>query len=432
MIRTVFLLVAAVTVAAPAFAASENLLDIYRQAQLEDRQLRAAAADLEAVREAIPQARAALLPQILFGADITENYRDPENFSSDDFTSNSLGLSLVQPVFDREAWLRQDQASNRVKQAEVSYTFDEQELILRTSQAYFTVLNALADLEAVLADKEAIGRQLEQTKQRFEVGLIAITDVHEAQARYDRVVSEEIIARNSVDSGRESLRVLTGKYHPEVAVLADETPLVAPEPANIDDWVASAENDNLTLLAARYGIDVVREEIEVQRAGHYPTVDLVAAYAESNTDSDFSGDLDAGSIGLELNVPIYTGGLISSQTREAASRLVQANEEFEQSRREVEQQTRDAYRNVIAAIAAVEALEQAVVSNQSALDATEAGFEVGTRTIVDVLDSQRDLFEAKRDFTVAKHAYVLSTLALKQAVGSLDVVDVEKANGLLK
>jgi outer membrane protein len=432
MIRTAIALVAAVVVTTPAHAATENLVDIYRQAQLEDRQLRAAAAELEAVREVIPQARASLLPQILFGADLTENYQDPEGRSSDDFSSNSIGLSLVQPVFDREAWLRQDQASSRVQQAEVGYTFDEQELIVRTSRTYFDVLNALADLEAVLADKEAIARQLEQTKQRFEVGLIAITDVHEAQARYDRVVSEEIIARNAVDNGRESLRVLTGKYHPELATLADEVPLVAPEPANIDDWVATAESDNLTLLAARFGIDVVRDEIEVQRAGHYPTVDLVAAYAESNTDSDFSGDLDAGSIGLELNVPIYTGGLISSRTREAESRLVQANEEFEQARREVEQQTRDAYRNVIAAIAAVDALEQAVVSNQSALDATEAGFEVGTRTIVDVLDAQRDLFEAQRDFSVARHAYILSTLALKQAVGSLDVADVEEANRLLK
>ena len=314
----------------------------------------------------------------------------------------------------------------------MTYAFDEQELILRTSRAYFEVLNRQADLEAVLADKEAIGRQLEQTKQRFEVGLIAITDVHEAQARYDRVVSDEIISRNNLDTAREALRVITGKAHQELSGLADDVPLTPPEPASIDDWVAGAEKDNLVLLAARYGLEVARQEIEVQRAAHYPTVDLVAAYAEQNTSSDTGRDLDAGSIGVELNIPLYTGGLITSRTRQATAQLVQASESLEQTRREVERQTRDAYRNVIAAIGAVEALRQTVVSNQSALDATQAGFEVGTRTIVDVLDSQRDLFRAQRDYVVARHAYVLATLGLRQAVGSLGLPDLQQANGLLR
>jgi outer membrane protein len=418
--------------AGPLQAAPEDLLDIYRQAQVEDRQLRAAAAELDAVREAIPQARAARLPQILLGGDITQNYQNRDGLGSDNFTSSRLGLSLAQSLFDRAAWLRQGQASKQVQQAEVSFTFEEQNLILRTAQTYFAVLNALADLDAVRADKEAIGRQLEQTKQRFEVGLIAITDVHEAQARYDRVLSDEILSRNAVDSARESLRVLTGNHHPELAGLADDVPLVEPQPARMEEWVVAAERDNLALLAARYGIDVAREEIEVRRAGHYPTVDLVAAYADSNTNSEFGSDLDAGSVGVELNLPLYTGGLVQSRTREAAARLVQASEQLEQTRRGVEQQTRDAYRSVIASIAVVEALQQAVVSTQSALDATEAGFEVGTRTVVDVLDAQRDLFQAQRDYSVARHAYIVSTLALKQAVGSLGVADLEQANRLLR
>jgi outer membrane protein len=425
-------LIVALAATTPVLAAPEKLLDVYREAQLEDRQLRASAAGLDAVREAIPQARAALLPQVLLGADLTENYQDPEGFDSDTFGSNGFGVSLQQALFDRAAWLQQDQASQRVKQAEMSYAFDEQNLILRTSRAYFEVLNREADLESVIADKEAIGRQLEQTKQRFEVGLIAITDVHEAQARYDRVVSDEIIARNNLDSAREALRVITGKDHPELAGLAEQVPLTPPEPANIHDWVAAAEKDNLVLLSSRYGLEVARQEIQVQRAAQYPTVDLVAAYAEQNTSSDTGRDLDSGSIGIELNVPLYTGGLIASRTRAAEAQLVQASESLEQVRREVEQQTRDAYRNVIAAIGAVESLRQAVVSNQSALDATQAGFEVGTRTIVDVLDAQRDLFRAQRDFVVARHAYVVSTLALKQAVGSLGLPDLQQANGLLR
>jgi len=415
-----------------ASATADNLLDIYRLAQIEDRQLRAAAASLEAVREVIPQARSEYLPSIVAGANVAQNYQKPEGFDSEDFNSNGLSLSLLQPVFDRAAWLRQGQASNFVKQAEVSFTFEEQGLIVRSSQLYFAVLNSLVDLKAVLADKEATARQLEQTKQRFEVGLIAITDVHEAQARYDRVVSEEIITRNQLDSARESLRVITGQYHDELAELADEVALTKPEPDVIEDWVAQATEGNLTLLAAQYNVDVAHDEIEIRRSDHYPTVDLFARYDDSNTSSAFARDLNSSRIGLELNLPIYTGGLVSSRTREAESRLVEANELYEQQRRFVEQQTRDAYRTVIASISAVSALRQTVVSNQSALDATQAGFDVGTRTVVDVLDAQRDLFQAERDYDVARHAYVLSSLSLKQAVGTLDLGDVEEANRLLK
>jgi outer membrane protein len=418
----------------PAHAATENLLDIYRLAQVEDRQLRAAAAQLEGVREAIPQARAAYLPSILAGANAYQNYLDQDGVPSDDYSSNDLTLSLQQAVFDRAAWLRQGQASRLVKQAEVSYTSAEQVLILRSANAYFTVLDESVSLRAVLADREATARQLDQTKQRFEVGLIAITDVHEAQARYDRVVSEEIVARNRLDSARELLRVITGQYHAELAELADQVVLAKPEPADIQDWVDQAASGNLTLLAAQYGVEVAREEIEVQRSGHYPTVDLFASYGASNVGGNPFGldDRDSGRVGLELNLPLYLGGQIQSLTREAEAGLLEASELYEQQTREVEQQTRDAYRTVLASIAAVEALKQTVVSTQSALDATQAGFEVGTRTIVDVLDAQRDLFLAERDYEIARHRYVLSTLSLKQAVGTLDLGDVEEATRLLQ
>ncbi len=413
-------------------AVAENLLDVYRLAQVEDRQLRAAAAELEAVREVIPQARSEYLPNIFLGADVARNYSNPENFPSDSFNGNSYSLSLLQPVFDRAAWLRQGQASNRAKQAEVSYTFEEQNLIVRASRLYFNVLNSVVDLQAVRADKEATARQLDQTKQRFEVGLIAITDVHEAQARFDRVVTEEIVTQNELDSARESLRVITGQSVGELAELDEEVPLVRPEPDDMERWVAQAYEGNLTLLAAQFGVNVASDEIEVRRSDHYPTVDLFARYGDNNTKSTFNSDLETGAIGLELNLPIYTGGLVSSRTREAESRLVEANELYEQQRRFVGQQTRDAFRTVIASISAVSALQQTVVSNQSALDATQAGFEVGTRTIVDVLDAQRDLFQAKRDYDVARHAYVLSNVSLKQAVGTLNLADVEKATQLLK
>jgi outer membrane protein len=420
--------------AGPAHAAEDNLLDIYRLAQVEDRQLRAAAAQLEAVREQIPLARAAYLPSLVVGANAYQNYQDPEGSPSDDYASNELNLSLQQAVFDRAAWLRQGQASNRVKQAEVSYTSAEQSLILRTADAYFAVLDGTVNLRAVLADKEAIARQLDQTKQRFEVGLIAITDVHEAQARFDRVVSEEIVARNQLDSAREALRVITGQYHGDVADLAVDVTLARPDPTDIQSWVDQAAAGNLTLLAAQYGVEVARNEIDIQRSGHYPTVDLFASYGDANVGSNNLGlnDRDSGRVGLELNLPLYLGGQVQSLTREAEAGLIQASELYEQQSREVERQTRDAYRSVLASIAAVEALKQTVVSTQSALDATQAGFEVGTRTIVDVLDAQRDLFLAERDYEIARHRYVLSTLSLKQAVGTLDLADVEAANRLLQ
>ncbi|HEY5719769.1 MAG TPA: TolC family outer membrane protein, partial [Gammaproteobacteria bacterium] len=269
---------------------------------------------------------------------------------------------------------------------------------------------------------------------RFEVGLIAITDVHEAQARYDNVLFEEIRAQNDVDNAREALRVITAAYHGELADLAAELPLKRPEPGNIDDWVAAAQRDNLSLVAARHGVEVAREEIGIQRAAQLPTVDAIAAYAHSDDNADRlgRGRLDSGRVGLELNLPLYTGGAIDSRARQAEARFLQASELLEQARRSVERQTRDAYRNVNAAISGVEALRQAVVSNQSALDATQAGFEVGTRTIVDVLDAQRDLFRAQRDYDLARYAYVLSTLTLQQAVGSLGGDDVEQVNRLLE
>ncbi len=420
--------------AGPAHAAEQNLLDIYRLAQVEDRQLRAAAARLQGVREQIPLARAAYLPSLVAGANAYRNYQDPEGAPSDDYNSNELNLSLQQAVFDRAAWLRQGQASNRVKQAEVGYTSAEQALILRSADAYFAVLDATVNLRAVLADKEATARQLDQTKQRFEVGLIAITDVHEAQARFDRVSSEEIVARNQLDSAREALRVITGQYHADVADLADQVVLVRPEPADIQSWVERAATGNLTLLAAQYGVEVARDEIQIQRSGHYPTVDLFASYGDSNVGGNSLGlgDRDSGRVGLELNLPLYLGGQVQSLTRQAEAGLIEASELYEQQSREIERQTRDAYRLVLASIAAVEALKQTVVSTQSALDATQAGFEVGTRTIVDVLDAQRDLFLAERDYEIARHRYVLSTLSLKQAVGTLDLGDVEAANHLLR
>ncbi|MDX1593968.1 MAG: TolC family outer membrane protein [Gammaproteobacteria bacterium] len=427
----------------PSLAATQDLLDVYRLAQVEDRVLRAAAAELEAAREAIPQARARYLPSVTAGLEGSRTRQDREGGNTETFNSRELSLRLEQPVFDRAAWLARGQADKRVQQAEVSYTAVEQELIVRTATAYFGVLDALADLRAVLADKEATARQLDQTQQRFEVGLIAITDVHEAQARYDRVLSEEILSRNRLDSARERLRVIIGRSQGDLADLAEEVALVEPEPADLEAWVDRAAGDNLALLAARYGLDVARDEIEVRRSGHYPTLDLVASYGDSETEGGaFSGGLtgvagrdvetESASIGLRLSVPIYLGGQVSSLTREAEAQLVQASELYEQQSREVERQTRDAYRNVIASIARVRALAQTVVSTQSALDATQAGFEVGTRTIVDVLDSQRNLFLAQRDYDVARHAYVLSTLNLKQAVGTLDEGDVEEANRLLE
>lgn len=418
-------------------AHAANLVDVYQLAADNDPQLKAAEAARMAELEAKPQARALLFPNIAANANATRNSQRREDSSffpvaDEDFNSHGYTLSVTQPIYHHDYIVGLRQADSQIAKAEADFQAARQDLVVRVSESYFQVLGAIDNLEFARAEKSAVSRQLEQAKQRFEVGLIAITDVHEAQARYDLTVSQEIAAENLLANSREALREITGQYHADVAGVAKNIPLIKPDPENVEQWLQKASEHNPGLAAARASLDSAREEINRQRAGHYPTLDLVARRSNSVSKSDFGSETNSDTLALELNVPIYQGGLVSSKKRAAEYQHDQARHTVEQTRRSVDRQTRDAYLGVLAGIAQVKALKQAVVSNEKALEATNAGFEVGTRTIVDVLVSQQELFRARRDFARSRYDYILNSLRLKRAAGILSPADVRAIKGWLK
>lgn len=422
---------------APASHAAQGLYDIYRLALDNDPQIAASDAARRALRETRPQVRARLLPSINFNADAATN--DQERTRSgfipnvaESFTSRGYTLSVRQPVFRYDLYLGLDQADARVAQAETDYAVAEQDLIVRVAQAYFNVQDAIDNLIFARAEKSAVERQLEQAKQRFDVGLIAITDVHEAQARYDQTVADEILAVNQLANAREALQEVTGEYPGELAALRAAIPLLTPEPDDIDQWAQLAEQQNLQLISARYGTEIARQEIGVQRAGHLPTLDLVASSSNSLSNSQFGSETDSDQLALEFNLPIYSGGAVSSRTREARFRFTESQQLLIQSRRSVLRQAREAYLGVRARISSVNALRQAVVSSEKALEATRAGFDVGTRTVVDVLLAEREVYRNKRSFARARYDYILETLRLKRAAGTLGPGDVQAIDGWLQ
>lgn len=439
-----------------AAAHSENLLDIYELALQNDPLIREAEATRMATREARPQALSALLPQLSLSGSKSDRDSDGTNAFFDFTTgsqisipqqsesdSNSYTLQLTQTLFRWDQWVGLQRSQKIVAQAESNYAAASQDLMLRVSQRYFDVLAAQDTLESEQASRESIARQLEQAEKRFEVGLIAITDVQEAQAAYDQAVAADIAARRTLATARENLREITGVYVEQLDRPAAEMELVAPAPADPELWVREAMDQNLELVASRLGADIARDEIRSRRAGHYPTLDLVASRNEfdqsstqvnpdpmtglpvsSNSEIDQSTD----TISLQLSVPLFSGGFTSSRVREAVYQHRAAKERTERIARETERATRDAYLGVISEISRVKALKQALASSQTALEATEAGFEVGTRTTVDVLASRRSLFNARTNYLRARYDYILNVLRLKLAAGTLSVDDVNNFN----
>jgi outer membrane protein len=422
----------------PGFA--DDILSVYQLAVESDPQLQAAKAAYQATLEVIPQSRAALLPNLgATGVVTRDRYHnrnpaagEPENTYA---TNKTFGAQLTQAIYQRESFLKLEQTDTVVAQSKAQLTAAEQDLILRVATRYFLVLGAQDNLAFVKGDKEAIGRTLDQAQQRFDVGLSAITDVLEARARYDIAVSDEINAEKLLADAREALREVTGVEPGVLEVLQPEIPLIPPDPAVEEQWVTVATDQNPLLVAARAATETARQEIDIQRAGHYPTLDLTADYAWRN--NDFGGfgisqERNDSSIGVQMTLPLYTGGLVSANTRQSQHQFTQAQETQVQQRRATERQARDYFRGVMTGISKVTALEQAVVSNEKALEAAEAGFDVGTRTIVDVLDTQRDLLSAKRDHARSRYDYLLDILRLKQAAGSLEENDLRLINALLQ
>ena len=304
--------------------------------------------------------------------------------------------------------------------------------MLKTANAYFNVLAAQDDLTFAISEKKTIARQLEQAQQRFEVGLIAITDVYEAQAGYDQSRSDVIAAENNVQNTKEALKEIIGPYSGELSKLGEILPLPEPVPNNIDEWNTTALNQNLQILVARNESEIIQENIDIQRSGHYPTLDVVGSFGLN----DISGNLNARgnteSIGVQLNIPLFEGGAVNSRTREAEYQFTEAKENLIATQRAVTKEVKDSYRGVISAISQVGALKSAVKSGKSSLNATEAGFDVGTRIMVDVLSTTRNYTNAQSKYSKSRYAYILNGVRLKNASSILSVTDLEEINRYLK
>ncbi len=429
---------------APIGASANSLQDIYKLALQNDAQLKADKATYDAGKESDNIALANLLPQI--NADY--NYNDGKSDITNNLTNQlykntnktkGWEASLTQPLFDMSAWYTYKQGQKVSAQAEAQFGADQQSLIVRVAQAYFNVLRSVDKLEASLAEEDALTHQLDQTKQRFDVGLIAITEVHEAQAAFDSATAATLEARGSLGISFEALEVLTGKAENQIAPLSDKFPVVNPTPADRAEWVSFSLKNNYNLKAAKLRAQAAEDNASANRAGHYPTVNATLGYSKpdskGNNDpspGNFDSSTDGSSINVRLNVPIFSGGRTSSRTRQAVALELQAQEQFNSVERSTIQNTRALHLSVATDVARVQARKQAVLSNQSALDATQSGYEVGTRNLVEVLLAQRNLYQARRNYSDALFDYVIDTVKLREVAGMLTPADVQEVDKWLQ
>ena len=437
-------------------AGATDLTDVYSRALDHDATLRAAAFDNDAARQRLPLARSAFLPRLAGGVDLGVGYIDAEvpavpstidlggdggeaggavvaddDDGEDTYSSSGLSITASQTLFNRANGAVLDQARLGVRQADAQFLAVQQTLILRVASAYFDVLRAQADVEFSQSELQAIGRQREQAERRFDVGLVPVTDVRTAQAQYDLAVAQEIAASNGLSTAREALRVISGVDAELLAPLADDLPLVPPDPADIDAWVELATEQNLELVGARLAAESAGVQIDVERGARYPTLDLVGTGSTSTTTQSGPRDATVAELTLQLRMPFYTGGQISALEAQARAQASSAEEQLVAQERAATQQARDGYRGVQASISRVRALRQALVSTQQSADATEAGFRAGTRTSIDVLQALRDVFRARSDYAGARYDYLINTLNLKAAAGTLEESDIAAINRFL-
>ena len=411
----------------PGYSSAENLEQIYALAKENDPQFKSAKAALNAAYESVKITRGNFLPDVNLSAGYADNDTDAVNV--DEGGTTTYSINLKQPIYRSDLNATHSRNKNYVLQAEADFATAEQNLILRVATQYFAVLGAQDNYEFSQAELRANSRQLEQTKQRFEVGLVAITDVHEAQARYDLSVAQNIEAENKLNNETESLRAITGKYISNFASLKSESPLTPPEPDDIEYWTKMALEKNQFLQSSQHFAAQSRDSVNVQKAAHKPTLDFTASKSRSDSDS---GTYDNTSVGIQFGMNLFNGGSTSASVRQAEHTLTQAMETLEEAHRATQRNVRNSFLSVRSAVSQVKAYNQAVISSQSRLKASEAGFDVGTRTTVDVLDARRELFNSQRQYSRSRYDYILEKLRLEQFVGDLNEEDVKNINSWLQ
>lgn len=413
---------------------ADSLSEIYGLAKQHDPELLEAAAQRDSAFEAINSTRSNLLPQI----DLTAGYvyQDTDRHEADG-SSGNVNLGLVQSIYDRGSWISLNISEKTAREADARYAVTQQSVIYNITEAYFDVLSAKDNLRFVQSEKEALAKQLNQTEQRFAVGSAPITDVQDAQAQYDNVVAQEIQAQNSVENALEEVRAITGQPASNLSVLDINRFSTSMPELSANDLVQKASNENLQILAGRIQKDIAKEQISLADSGHLPTISLTTGYEytknfdePNNPVTGYPQDDDENlfNIGVSIDLPVYSGGRVTSEGKQAQYQYVAASQDLESTYRDVEKNIRAINNNIRSAIGSIKAYEQSLVSAKSALEATEQGFMVGTRTMVDVLDSTQNVYQAQKNLSDARYQYILSRVQLKQATGSLseqDIFDVD-------
>ena len=425
---------------------SADLLEVYREALSQDAVYASARATWQAGQEKLPQGRALLLPSVSLSGNTTYNQvntqlRNPSvPGTQSQFNSNGITISLTQPLFNKQSIEQYLESKSQLAQSDAQLSVSTQDLIVRVSQAYFDVLAAQDNLDFVSAQKAAIAEQLASAKRNFEVGTATITDTNDAQARYDLVVSQEIAAQNDLEVKKQALAQIIGRVPASLKLLSTELPLSLPEPNDMGRWVGAAQTNSPQIKAQEAALEVAKREVERNRGGHYPTINLVGSYGQNATGATnlasgsvtFPNDTTSKQIGVQLNLPIYQGGGQQSLVRQAIANQEKAKQDLENARRSVTYSTSQAFLGVTSGVAQVKALAQALVSNQTSLDSTKLGQEVGVRTEVDVLNAQQQLYSAKRDLAQARYNFILSQLRLKSAAGQISEDDLAEINRWLR
>ena len=421
-------------------AETQDLSQIYQEALSKDPVLAAARNSNRAMQEKLVQGQAQYLPTITFNAGATASRTDIKyignntafrNAGRENFEGYSYGVNLNQPIFRQQIRAQLEQAKSQVAQADKQLVLAQQNLIIRSSKAYFDVLLAQDKVALIRAQKEAVDKQKQQAQANFEVGTATITDVNEAQARYDLIQAQEIAALSDLEVKKRSVQSIIGHMPAELKSVRTDLQPQMPEPMVMEDWVNMALQNNLSIAIQQQALDIATQEVECQNAGHMPTLDAVASYTDryaNGSANGFGSDLQDATIGLQLQLPLYQGGAVSSKVREAVANKDKAADDLEASRRQAELDARQAYLNLVTAVSQVKAYEQALNSSQSQLDSTNLGYEVGVRNSVEVLNAQQQFFSAKRDLLQAQYAYLLDVLSLKFSVGMLSEADLQSVN----